>query len=133
MSSIHHICIQTDNYKHSLDFYTQILGYEIVKETNNFHTRDYNTWLHMDGFMIELQTSKAGETLAEYNKTSKGIVHFCLLVDNVEKEYLRIKKLGFANFKSKNGNDVYTVENENLVKLIAPEGTIIEMRDTRYI
>ncbi len=26
---IHHICIQTENYKESLDFYTRILGFEI--------------------------------------------------------------------------------------------------------
>lgn len=76
MPSIHHICIQTDDYNQSLDFYTKILRYEIVKETKDFHTRDYNTWLESDGFMIELQTNKAGENLAEYNKSSKGIVHF---------------------------------------------------------
>jgi len=124
MPGIHHICIQTDNYRESLDFYTKILGYKIVQETKNFHTRDYNTWLEKDGFMIELQTNKAGEVLADYNKSSKGIVHFCLLVDDVEEEYRKIKNLGFTNFKGKNNTDIYTVENQKLAKLIAPEGTI---------
>ena len=34
---VHHICIQTEDYKESLDFYTRILGLEIVKESKNFH------------------------------------------------------------------------------------------------
>lgn len=40
---IHHVCIQTNDYKSSLDFYNQILDFEIVQETKNFHNRDYNT------------------------------------------------------------------------------------------
>ncbi len=97
MSTIHHICIQTDRYKESLDFYTNILGFEIVSETPDFHTRDYNTWLISNGFMIELQTSKADETLSPYSKYVNGIVHFCLLVDDVESEYQRIKSLAIIN------------------------------------
>lgn len=133
MATIHHICIQTDHYKESLEFYTKILGYKIVQETKDFHTREYNTWLQMDGFMIELQTNKRGEVLSEYNKNGKGIAHFCLLVDDVEEEYIRIKELGFTKFKSKNGKEIYAVENKKLIKIIAPEGTIIEIRDTRSI
>ena len=38
---IHHVCIQTNSYEESLDFYTRILGFEIVQETKNFHNRDY--------------------------------------------------------------------------------------------
>ena len=33
---MHHVCIQTSNYRESLKFYTEILGFEIVKETKNF-------------------------------------------------------------------------------------------------
>lgn len=32
-------------------------------------------------------------------------------------------------FKKKDGKIIYQVENSKLVKLIAPEGTIIEIRD----
>ena len=27
---LHHVCIQTDKYKESLDFYTNILGFKII-------------------------------------------------------------------------------------------------------
>ena len=127
---IHHVCIQTEKYKESLDFYTKILGFEIAKETRNFHKRSYNTWLKQDDFMIELQTAKEGDTLKEWSSLNQGIVHMCFIVDNVKEEFDRIKTLGYKNFKVKNGEEIYKVEDGYLFKLKAPEGTEIEIRDT---
>lgn len=127
---IHHICIQTENYKESLDFYTRILGFEIVKESKNFHNREYNTWLKLENFMIELQTPKNGDEFSKWSSLNAGPVHMGFLVDNVENEYERIKKLGYDNFKTKNGEIIYKVEGESLFKIKAPEGTEIEVRDT---
>ena len=79
---IHHICIQTNCYEESKMFYIEVLGFKLVKETTNFHGRDYNTWLDLNGFMIELQTGK--EYLEKYNKDSEGIVHFALYEENIE-------------------------------------------------
>ncbi len=130
---VHHICIQTETYKESLEFYTKILGFELVKETPDFHTRDYNTWLKLDTFMIELQTKKKDEKLSKWSSSNEGIVHICFLVDDVKAEYERIKELGYNNFKVKNGEEIYKVENSYLLKIKAPEGTEIEMRDNAEI
>lgn len=127
---IHHICIQSSTYNESLDFYTKILGFKIINETPNFHGRDYNTWLKLGEFMIELQTPKAGDTFNKWSSLNSGPVHIGFLVDNVEEEYLRIKNLGYDNFKIKNGEIVYKVNGESLFKIKAPEGTEIEIRDT---
>lgn len=127
---VHHICIQTENYKESLDFYTKILGFEVVSETPNFHNRDYNTWIHLGDFMIELQTPKSGDKFNKWSSLNEGPVHMAFLVDNVEEEYKRIIDLGYNNFKLKNGEVVYKVEGESLFKIKAPEGTEIEIRDT---
>lgn len=51
------------------------------------------------------------------------------LVDNVQQEYERIKKLGYDNFKIKNGKKTYKVEGKYLFKIKAPKGTEIEIRD----
>ncbi|RXI47258.1 VOC family protein [Clostridium tetani] len=126
---MHHVCIQTEKYKESLEFYTKILGFKLIKETPNFHNRDFNTWLEMDTLMIELQTSKKGEKLKSWSSLNEGIVHMCFLVDNVQEEFERIKKLGYTNFKNKNGQEIYKVEDGFLFKIKAPEGTEIEMRD----
>ena len=33
---IHHVCIETSIYKESLEFYTRVLNFELVKETPDF-------------------------------------------------------------------------------------------------
>ncbi|MEG1311626.1 MAG: VOC family protein [Romboutsia sp.] len=127
---IHHICIQTEKYTESLDFYITILGFKIITETQNFHSRDYNTWIQLGDFMIELQTPKSGDNFNKWSSLNGGPVHMAFLVDNVEEEYERILNLGYNNFKLKNGQVVYKVEGESLFKIKAPEGTEIEIRDT---
>lgn len=127
---IHHVCIQTEKYEESLDFYTRILGFEIVNESKNFHNREYNTWLKLDKFMIELQTPKSGDMFNNWSSLNAGPVHMGFIVESVEEEFERIKKLGYDNFKIKNGKIVYDVEGESLFKIKAPEGTEIEIRDT---
>lgn len=130
MKMIHHICIQTEKYKESLDFYTRIMQFELVKESKNFHSREYNTWLKQNNFMIELQTPKLNDNLNKWTPLNEGPVHMGFIVDNVENEFERIKQLGYSNFKMKNGEIVYKVEGESLFKIKAPEGTEIEIRDT---
>ena len=130
---IHHICIQTDNYEQSLEFYKNILKFKIVQQTPAFHGRLFNSWLQLDDFMIELQTAKGNEELRDFNKLTKAIVHFCLTTENIEKEYERIHATGFRNFLPKNGDDLYSVEGGKLFKITAPEGTIIEIRDLKEI
>ncbi|ADL52639.1 VOC family protein [Clostridium cellulovorans] len=130
---IHHICIQTDKYEESVDFYTRILGFQIISETPNFHGRDFNTWIKLGKFMIELQTPKEGDNFNKWSSLNAGPVHMAFMVDNVEQEYERIKALGYEDFKLKNGQVVYKVLGESLLKIKAPEGTEIEMRDTDIV
>ena len=127
---IHHVCIQTNIYKESLNFYTKILDFEIVQETKNFHNRDYNTWLKCGDFMIELQTPKNNIPLNSYSTLNEGIVHMCFFVDDIHSEYKKIKESGYSKFKVKNGHEIYKVEDGFLFKVKAPEGTEIEFRDS---
>ena len=113
---MHHVCIQTEKYEESLRFYRDILEFNVVKETKGFHGRDYNTWLKLDDFMIELQTPKKGDTLNKWSSLNEGIVHMCFLVNDIEEEY--------------NGEIIYNVEGGKLFKVKAPEGTEVEIRDT---
>lgn len=129
ISAVHHVCIQTERYRESLDFYTKILGFEVIKETANFHKRDYNTWLRLGDFMIELQTAKCGNRLNKWSSQNQGMVHICFITDDVNKEYERIKKLGFTDFKVKDSQEIYKVEDAAIFKMYAPEGTQIEIRD----
>ena len=69
---LHHVCIQTDKYKESLDFYTNVLGFKVIRESKDFHTRDYNTWIKFGEFMIELQTAKSNDTLHKWSSSNEG-------------------------------------------------------------
>lgn len=130
IKNIHHVCIQTQNYNESLDFYVKILGFKVVSETANFHGRDFNTWLKLGDFMIEMQTPKKDESFNKWSNLNAGPVHLAFMVDDVQEEFERIKSLGYKDFKVKNGEIIYKVLGENLMKIKAPEGTEIEMRDT---
>ena len=81
--------------------------------------------------MIELQTGKAGDELCRWSSLNEGLAHFCFMVDNVQDELKRIKELGYNSFKRKDGEEIYQVENGHLFKIVAPEGTEIEMRDSQ--
>ncbi|WP_442599735.1 VOC family protein [Neobacillus sp. D3-1R] len=129
---VHHLCIQTDQYEKSVNFYQQALGFSLVQEIPNFHNRDYNSWLRLGSFYIELQTGKKEEYLADVNLLSKGMVHFCLWVEDLEKEVQHLKELG-VHFLLKADKEIYQVENGYLCKIVAPEGTIIELRDNQGI
>ena len=112
-------------------FYTNVLGFKLIQETKNFHGREYNTWLELNGFMIELQTGK--QPLEKYNKEAEGIAHFALYENNLEEFVSKIKDLDIVKFKKKDEDIIYNVENSRLVKIIAPEGTIVEIRNSETI
>ncbi|MCJ8343257.1 MAG: VOC family protein [Cetobacterium sp.] len=124
---IHHICIETSSYKESLEFYIKVLKFSLVKETKNFHGRDYNSWLENNGFYIELQTPKKNLILNK-NENRVGIVHVCFFVENIENELERIKLI-YKNFKLKDNEIIYNVGGGKLFKIISPEGSIIEIRN----
>ena len=131
-SFVHHLCIQTNSYVETIEFYTKALGFEVVQESPNFHGRDFNTWLRLGTFYIELQTGKQGETLTQVNSNSEGLAHFCIWVEDLEFEVECLQKMN-VNFVKKNDAIIYHVENGSLCKLIAPEGTIIELRNNKGI
>ncbi|BCN32347.1 VOC family protein [Anaeromicropila herbilytica] len=133
IQSLHHICIQTNQYKDSLEFYTKMLDFRIIEETPDFHGREYNTWLTNDILMIELQTGKGEHALSAINQEHEGIAHICFLTDNIEEEVIRLEQRGFTGFKKKNGEIVYQVNQGKLFKIISPEGTVIEYRDSQDI
>lgn len=140
INDFHHICIQTDNYKESLQFYTEYLGGKIILENSDFHLRAYNTWLLLGGIKIELQTAKKGKGLNEWSDLNSGPVHFCFVVRDVQQMYNDIQKaeiklnLGIT-FKKKNNSEVYVVDGKGfkIFKVNAPEGTEIEIRENPNI
>ncbi|MEA4912451.1 MAG: VOC family protein [Oscillospiraceae bacterium] len=128
----HHICIETDCYERSLAFYTGVLGMTVLRQTPDFHGRAYNTWLSGDGFCIELQTPKRGEAQSAPADAGVGLRHFCLCVDDLDAVCAALKAAR-ARFQTHGGGEIYSVGDVRLCKAFAPEGTVIEFRDTAEI
>ncbi|MFJ7933686.1 VOC family protein [Sporosarcina sp. NPDC096371] len=131
-SFVHHLCIQTNTYIETLKFYTERLGFKVVQESPDFHGRNFNTWIQLGDFYIELQTGKQDEILCDGNANSQGLTHFCLWVEDLNTEVARLRELG-TEFLMKNNEFIYYVENGSLCKIKAPEGTIVELRDNKGI
>lgn len=70
--------------------------------------------------------------MAQVNSNSEGLVHFCIWVENLSFEVVRLQNMNL-NFIKKSDEIIYHVENGELCKLIAPEGTIIELRNNQGI
>lgn len=128
--NFHHVCILTDNYKESLEFYKGVFQGCVIKENKDFHGRDYNSWITIGDIKLELQTPKRGTVVGENSTCQKGVVHIAFFTEDTEAEYARLLSLGVSSFLPKGGKNIYTVMGERLMKLRAPEGTIIEIRDT---
>lgn len=131
LKSLHHVCIQTDNFDESLNFYRDVLGFNLLKQTTNFHSRAFIAWLERAGLLIELQTGKFGRQMNKWDSNNQGPVHLGFLVDNVTEEFKALKASGFGRFKKdSSGNELYEVNGSSLFKMRAPEGTEIEIRDS---
>ena len=127
----HHVCIQTNEYEASVAFYT-LLGFTVEQESPAFHTRAYNSWLALHDFYIELQTPKDQEVLRASNTNQLGLAHFCIWVDELYALVETLQHAGYR-FKEKHGGAIYEVEGGKLAKVFAPEGTLVELRDTQYL
>lgn len=90
---IHHIAILTDKYEISKKFYTDILGFKILKETYRAERNSYKLDLEINGnYQIELFSFPDYRERASYPE-AKGLRHLAFEVDDLEAgiEFLRSK------------------------------------------
>ena len=129
IKGIHHICIETDRYSESLNFYCSLLGFNVIEETKDFHGREFNTWIKKENIIIELQTPKSSDGGKSNPLEGTGIVHVCFIVDNLPRAIELLLEKGFTSFRRKGDAIIYSVKGGYLAKLTAPEGTVIELRE----
>ncbi|HTR29633.1 MAG TPA: VOC family protein [Puia sp.] len=82
--SIHHIAILTDDYEKSKRFYTEVLGFEVIRETYRAGRRSYKLDLAIAGhYQIELFSFPDFRERGSYPE-AKGLRHLAFAVDNVD-------------------------------------------------
>jgi glyoxylase I family protein len=82
--SIHHIAILTDDYEKSKRFYTEVLGFEVIRETYRAGRRSYKLDLAIAGlYQIELFSFPDFRERSSYPE-AKGLRHLAFAVDDIE-------------------------------------------------
>ncbi|SFC38208.1 VOC family protein [Clostridium uliginosum] len=94
LNRIHHVAIICSNYEKSKDFYVNILGLKIIKETYRKDRQSYKLDLVVgDNYQIELFSFPKSPKRASYPEAS-GLRHLAFEVDNIEEV---IKELANKN------------------------------------
>ena len=95
IKKIHHIAIIASDYEKSKYFYTEILGFKILKETYRAKRDSYKLDLMIDGeYQIEL-FSFVNPPKRLTNPEAAGLRHLAFEVDNIEAsvKYLKEKNI----------------------------------------
>ena len=83
IKGIHHIAIIAGDYERSKKFYTEVLGFTIIKETFRKERNSYKLDLAIDGiYSIELFSFPNNRERASLPE-SKGLRHLAFAVDSV--------------------------------------------------
>jgi glyoxylase I family protein len=96
IKAIHHIAILTDkdNYVVSKDFYTSVLGFEIILETYRKERDSYKLDLAIAGkYQIELFSFPDFRPRGSYPE-AKGLRHLAFAVDNIEEAVTELRAKG---------------------------------------
>jgi glyoxylase I family protein len=82
---IHHVAIIASDYLRSKDFYTRILGLEVISETYREERQSYKLDLRIGDAQIELFTFP-GAPLRPTNPEALGLRHLCFSVANLDQK-----------------------------------------------
>ncbi len=84
IKAIHHVAILTNDYESSKAFYTEVLGFDIIKETYRESRQSYKLDLAINGqYQVELFSFPEFKERASFPE-QKGLRHLAFAVDNIE-------------------------------------------------
>jgi len=94
IKAIHHIAILTDDYQRSKQFYTEVLGFDIIRETYRKERDSYKLDLSIAGkYQIELFSFPDYRERGSYPE-AKGLRHLAFAVGDVEAAAAELKAKG---------------------------------------
>lgn len=97
LKSIHHIAIIAKDYAVSKQFYTEVLGFEVIQEVYREARDSYKLDLALDGlYQIELFSFPDYRPRGSYPE-SLGLRHLAFAVDNVEEWITYLRSKGVAD------------------------------------
>lgn len=96
IKSIHHVAIICSDYKSSLAFYCDALGFELLSETYREARDSYKADLAIEGqYVIELFSFPSPPKRPSYPEAA-GLRHLAFTVENVSEAVERLAEKGIA-------------------------------------
>lgn len=84
LKNIHHVALIASDYQHSLHFYTQILGLELLQEIFREDRQSWKADLGLNGvYLLELFTFPNAPSRPSYPEAT-GLRHLAFSVQNLE-------------------------------------------------
>ena len=94
IKGIHHVAILTDDYERSKSVDTEVLGFEILKETYREERQSYKLDLAINGqYQIELFSFPEFKERASFPE-QKGLRHLAFAVEDIEKSVAELVSKG---------------------------------------
>lgn len=125
---IDHIALQTAHFDAAVDFYTRVLGAELI-ERRQFKRRRM-AWLRLGDVRLELFSAREGETLVPWSDFTSGPVHLALRVPNLDEFLKHAVACGARFHPSHPGPFTPPVAGAlPIAYLLGPDGEEVEIRD----
>ncbi len=96
LKKIHHVAIICSDYERSKQFYTEILGLEIIKESYRAHRDSYKLDLSLNGEYIVELFSFPDRPKRPSRPEAQGLRHLAFEVENVELAVRYFEEKGIA-------------------------------------
>ena len=97
LNKVHHIALICSDYKRSLDFYTRVIGCQVIAEHWREEQQSYLTKLTLNGeYVIELFSFPAPPQRLSYPEAA-GLWHLAFEVDDIVAQVAELDRLGVAH------------------------------------
>lgn len=97
LNKVHHIALICSDYEKSLEFYTRVVGCQVIAEHWREEQQSYLTKLSLNGeYVIELFSYPSPPQRPSFPEAA-GLRHLAFEVDDVEKQVAELDRLGVAH------------------------------------
>lgn len=97
LNKVHHIALICSDYQRSLDFYTRVVGCQVLAEQWREEQESYLTKLSLNGeYVIELFSYPSPPQRPSYPEAA-GLRHLAFEVDGIAAQVAELDRLGVAH------------------------------------
>ncbi len=97
LNKVHHIALICSDYQRSLDFYTRVVGCQVLAEHWREEQESYLTRLSLNGeYVIELFSYPSPPQRPSYPEAA-GLRHLAFEVDDIVEQVAELDRLGVAH------------------------------------